>query len=64
MIETADEFIRLVESDDPAERRKAAWEEADLGVWMILAKDHPEMRFLDSEQPHHASRSHAGFGVR
>lgn len=45
MIETVDEFIRLVESDDPAERRRAAWEGADLRVWMTLVADHPEMRF-------------------
>ncbi len=45
MIETVDEFIRLVESDDPAERRRAAWEGAGFGVWMTLVADHPEMRF-------------------
>lgn len=45
VIETADEFIRLVESDDPAERRRAAWETADLRVWMTLVTEHPEMRF-------------------
>ena len=45
MIETVDEFIRLVESDDPAERRRAAWEAADLQVWMTLVTEHPEMRF-------------------
>lgn len=45
MIETVDEFIRLVESDDPVDRRRAAWEGTNLGVWMTLITHHPEMHF-------------------
>ena len=45
MIETAAEFVRLVESPDPAERHRAAWEEAPDGVWSELASGHLDMRF-------------------
>jgi hypothetical protein len=45
MIETVDEFIRLVKSDDPDERRRSAWEDALPQVWRSLVKGHPEMRF-------------------
>lgn len=44
MIGTADEFVRLVTSDDPADRRRAAWEDADGAVWESLLGDQ-EMRF-------------------
>ncbi|MFY1672570.1 hypothetical protein ACN27G_21820 [Plantactinospora sp. WMMB334] len=45
MIETVAEFIRLVESDDPDERRRSTWEDALPQVWKTLVDDHPEMRF-------------------
>ncbi len=45
VIETTDEFIRLVTSVDAVDRRKAAWEQAPLSVWKELIIGHPEMRF-------------------
>lgn len=45
MIGSVDEFICLVRSGDPKERRRAAWEDAPLSVWVTLAKDCPDMRF-------------------
>lgn len=45
MIETVAEFIRLVESDDPDEIRRSAWEDALPKVWKLLVEDYPEMRF-------------------
>jgi len=45
MIETVAEFVRLVESDDPDERRRSAWEAALPQVWKSLVENHPEMRF-------------------
>lgn len=45
MIETVAEFIRLVESDDPDERRRSAWEDALPQVWKSLVEDHPDMRY-------------------
>jgi hypothetical protein len=45
VIETVAEFIRLVESDSAADRRRSAWEEAAGGVWLALIEKHPEMRF-------------------
>ncbi|HCT78361.1 MAG TPA: hypothetical protein DGG94_19715 [Micromonosporaceae bacterium] len=45
MIETVQEFIRLVNSADSADRKRAAWEEAQSSVWLTLIENHPEMRF-------------------
>ena len=45
MIASADEFIRLRTSSDPAEYRRAAHEVAPTTVWLELVAKHPEMRF-------------------
>ncbi|GAA0452866.1 hypothetical protein Ade02nite_00930 [Paractinoplanes deccanensis] len=45
MIETADEFVRLVTSEDPAQRRRAAWEDALDEVWTSLVANYPDMHF-------------------
>lgn len=45
MIESVEEFIQLVGSEDPTERRRAAWEAADTHVWVALIAEYPEMRF-------------------
>jgi hypothetical protein len=45
MISSVEEFIALVESDDPADRRRSAWEEAPSTVWLSLIELHPDMRF-------------------
>ena len=39
------EFVRLRESDDPDEYRRAAAEEAPLDVWLEVVRDRPDMRF-------------------
>lgn len=44
-IRDAAEFIRLRESSDPDEYRRAALEEASLEVWLEIVNNHPEMRF-------------------
>ncbi|MYT26436.1 hypothetical protein GTW69_40275 [Streptomyces sp. SID7760] len=44
MIETADEFVRLCNSSDPSERRRAAFEEAPTQVWMEVIDRYPEER--------------------
>ena len=45
MIESADEFKRLRESDIPEEYHRAAHEEADLKVWHGVLKKYPDMAF-------------------
>ncbi|MBW3570986.1 MAG: HEAT repeat domain-containing protein [Gemmatimonadetes bacterium] len=45
MIETAEEFVRLRTSDDPAEYRRAAADPAPQAVWFELVERYPEMRF-------------------
>lgn len=45
MIETATEFLRLVESDDPADRKRSSVDCAPVSVWTSIVADHPEMRF-------------------
>ena len=44
MIESADEFQRLRTSEDPAEYRRAAYEEATEAVWLDVIARFPEMR--------------------
>ncbi|WP_424567939.1 hypothetical protein [Streptomyces sp. CH-036] len=44
MIETADEFVRLRNSSDPQECRRAAVEEAPAQVWMEVVDRYPEER--------------------
>ena len=43
MIESADEFRRLRESDDPAEYLRAAHEPARLDVWREVIARFPEL---------------------
>jgi hypothetical protein len=43
-IESADEFVRLRFSDDPAEYNRAAHEDAPAAVWDELIESRPEMR--------------------
>ncbi|MEU9885615.1 hypothetical protein [Sphaerisporangium sp. NPDC051011] len=45
MITSAQEFLSLRFSDDPAEYNRAAREPAPLEVWLELINDHPEARF-------------------
>jgi hypothetical protein len=45
MIESAEEFVRLVESDDPEERRRSAWESASDQVWRDVIQKDPDMHF-------------------
>jgi hypothetical protein len=44
MITSADEFIRLRHSADPAEYRRAAGESAPLQVWLDVIERYPESR--------------------
>ena len=44
MITTAEEFIRLRMSEDKDEYDRAAMEDAPIGVWWELVREHPEMR--------------------
>ncbi|MBB5839629.1 hypothetical protein [Kribbella italica] len=44
MIESADEFVRLRTSDDPAEFRRAAHEPAGVDTWLEVIDRFPEMR--------------------
>ncbi len=45
MIASAEEFIRLRESDDPEDLRRAANEEATPKVWLEVIAEYPAMRF-------------------
>ena len=45
MIESAEEFVRLRESDWPEDYRRAAHEEAPLEIWLKVIEDYPQMRF-------------------
>lgn len=45
MIESADEFVRLRTSDDPAEYRRAAHDDAAERTWRDVIARFPEMRF-------------------
>ncbi|WP_081739659.1 hypothetical protein [Methylobacterium sp. 10] len=45
MIASADEFIRLRNSEIPEEYERAASEPAPHEVWLELVANHPEMRF-------------------
>lgn len=45
MIYTAEEFVRLRESESPEEYLRAAWDEAPLEVWIEVIENHPQMRF-------------------
>ncbi|GAB1644409.1 hypothetical protein [Krasilnikovia sp. MM14-A1259] len=45
MIESADEFVRLRTSEDPAEYRRAANEPAAEAIWREVIDRFPQMRF-------------------
>ena len=45
MIESADQFIQLRSSDDPADYHRAAHEEATIEVWREVIDQHPDYRF-------------------
>lgn len=45
MITSAEEFVRLRTSDDPAEQKKAVWAEAPEGIWLDVIARFPEMRW-------------------
>jgi hypothetical protein len=45
VIESADEFIRLRTSDDPAEYRRAAHDEGSESTWRDVIERFPDMRF-------------------
>ena len=44
-ITSVEEFIRLRESEDPAEYNRSAWATLPLPVWWDLVRNHPDMRF-------------------
>jgi hypothetical protein len=44
-IESAAEFVRLRYSDEPADYRRAAGEDAAPGVWTDVMRDYPDARF-------------------
>ncbi|MGW6060962.1 HEAT repeat domain-containing protein [Streptomyces sp. NPDC055189] len=44
-ITSVEEFIRLRESEDPAEYDRAAWATMPVPVWWDLVRNHPGMRF-------------------
>jgi hypothetical protein len=44
-IDSAAEFVRLRESEDPAEYWRAAHEDASIDVWRDVISDYPDMRF-------------------
>ncbi len=44
-ITSVGEYIRLRESEDPAEYSRSAWAAMPLPVWWDLARNHPDMRF-------------------
>lgn len=45
MIDSADDFVRLRTSDDPADYNRAATEEAAENTWLDVIERFPEMRF-------------------
>ena len=45
MIDSADEFVRLRRSDDPAEYGRAARDEASTETWLEVIDRYPDMRF-------------------
>lgn len=45
MIDSADEFVRLRTSEEPAEYNRAATEEAAEQTWLDVIERFPEMRF-------------------
>ena len=44
MIHSAEEFLRLRQSEDPDEHGRASSDEAPLGVWISVIEQFPEMR--------------------
>lgn len=44
MINSADEFVRLRESEITEEYLRAAWDEAPLEVWIKVIESYPDMR--------------------
>lgn len=45
MIESANEFIELVDSSDPSDRKRWKNEEAPVEVWLDIVRNYPHMRF-------------------
>ncbi len=45
MITSAQEFIRLRESDDLAEQNRASREYADINVWLEVIEKYPDFKF-------------------
>lgn len=45
VIESAEEFVRLRTSEDPAEYNKAARDEASESTWRDVIERYPDMRF-------------------
>ncbi|PYY29784.1 Uncharacterized protein PIL02S_01984 [Paenibacillus illinoisensis] len=45
MIISAEEFVRLRESETQSEYLRAAWEKATLEVWVEVVEKYPDMRF-------------------
>ncbi|TNE37186.1 MAG: hypothetical protein EP347_08870, partial [Alphaproteobacteria bacterium] len=43
-IDSAAEFVKILSSDNPQERMKATWVEADLEVWIDIIEQFPEVR--------------------
>jgi len=44
MIESADEFLKLRESDVASEQYRASHDGADISVWLDIIKSHPEFK--------------------
>jgi hypothetical protein len=44
LIISAEEFLTLRTSDDPAEQKRASYEAADVAVWLDVIEMYPEMR--------------------
>ncbi|WP_406407474.1 HEAT repeat domain-containing protein [Streptomyces sp. NBC_01643] len=44
-ITSVEEFIRLRQSEDPAEFKRSAWATLPLPVWWDLVRNHPDIRF-------------------
>ncbi len=45
MIGSAEEFVRLGTSEDPAERHRAAHDSASVGTWLDVIERYPDLRF-------------------
>lgn len=45
MIESVNEFVRLLRSEDPGERKRSAWDEAPIEVWREMLDGDPDLHF-------------------